>query len=165
MRRLFDRFRHPAPLLVVLVALGCNPRVPIGPGEGGPEAPAGSILELTNARRSALGLAPLRGDARLEAMAADHAIDLGRHGTLAHDLPGRPRFAERLARSGYRPSNPRGPVAGEVIAGTSDPSSAFALWMGSPPHRRQLLDPGARAIGEAATSTAAGSFSVAVVGY
>ncbi|QDV34037.1 CAP domain-containing protein [Tautonia plasticadhaerens] len=165
--------RLPALAVLALVVLaagpgagpGCRPPAPEAPAPAPVSPGAPALADLVNHRRAALGRRPLRHDARLESAARRHAGDLAlvrpadpRHW---HRLPGGPGLPERVADAGYRPSRPSGWVAGETVAPVDDPATAWALWLHSDPHREQLLDPAAVALGTARSR----GWSVAVVGY
>ena len=102
------------------------------------------VLTLLNARRAAAHLAPLRLDGVLSSLAAIHSRDEIRGGWFAHDDPQGMTFAERMAYLHRR-------VVAEVLAyGTASFGTAqglVSLWMGSPIHRRIILNPALRRVG------------------
>ncbi|MDK6813244.1 CAP domain-containing protein [Corynebacterium sp. UMB6689] len=115
------------------------------PSASGPAAPAPrasasvqGIIKQTNAQRVANGLAPLRVDTNLTNLAQDWANTLSRDGKTRH-------------RPNYWTHYPAGlPAGGEnVLQAWSDYSDArvVQLWMDSPGHRRNLLDPRATSVG------------------
>lgn len=114
---------------------------------------ARAMLRELNRMRAAHHLPALREDRSMDRGAAGHSRDMARHGYFAHGAwPGRVMAAAGSARS-----------IGEVIGCrvTSDPGSeARAMvreWLGSPPHRRVLLDGAFRRVGVGrATATHAG---------
>ncbi|OHO63942.1 CAP domain-containing protein [Corynebacterium sp. HMSC036D02] len=115
------------------------------PSAAGPAAPAPrasasvqGIIKQTNAQRVANGLAPLRVDPNLTNLAQDWANTLSRDGKTRH-------------RRNYWTHYPAGlPAGGEnVLQAWSDYSDArvVQLWMDSPGHRTNLLDPRAKSVG------------------
>src|SRR4051812_22725269 len=110
-----------------------------------------------NRVRVAHGLRPLVADAQLELAARQHSVWMIRTGVMSHQ-----GFPTRIIRS-----HARGPVFGENLAwGVGSYASAakvVAMWMASPPHRRNLLRPGFRRIGLARFNGAFDGFSDAAV--
>lgn len=110
-------------------------------GAGNATARERTLLEEMNRVRADHGLALLRLDPRLETAARSHSADMMRRGYFSHGS-----FARRVRSFGVR-----GRRLGENLAwGTGSYSSARALvgmWMGSPPHRANLLQPGFRRVG------------------
>lgn len=105
--------------------------------------PTAALLALINDLRSAHGLRSLRADARLDAAARRHALDMARHDRLDHTGSdgSTPRMRARAA--GHD-----GALPGEVIAASPDgPPEILALWSESAPHRAILLAPGATEAG------------------
>lgn len=105
--------------------------------------PAAALLALINGLRAEHGLGSLRADARLDAAARRHALDMARHDRLDHagSDGSTPRMRARAA--GYD-----GALPGEVIAASPDgPPGILALWSESAPHRAILLAPGATEAG------------------
>lgn len=140
-------------LLAVLPAVAAAP--PAGAnGSAAGEGPfAHAMLRELNRMRAAYHLPPLREDPRMDRTAAGHSRDMARHGYFAHGAwPTRVKAAAGSARS-----------IGEVIGWrvqSSPRSEAQAMvreWLGSPPHRRVLLDGNFRRVGIGrAASTNAG---------
>ncbi len=88
-----------------------------------------------NDLRRAGGLAPLERDPALDAAAARHAADLAARGVLSHRGADGTSPRERMARQGYAAC-----LAAENVArGQRDAAAVVAGWMGSPPHRRNIL--------------------------
>ncbi len=107
-----------------------------GPVAATPHAAASAqgIINQTNAQRVANGLAPLRVDLCLTNLAQDWANALSRDGKTRH----RPNYWTDY------------PAGGEnVLQAWSDYSDArlVQLWMDSPGHRKDLLDPRAKSVG------------------
>lgn len=107
------------------------------------------VVEI-NAVRRERGLRPLRRSPGLAAAASRHTAGMASLGVFAHELPGGPRFARRF-RTRYRPLG-RGWSVAENLAvmwPTLTAREAVRMWLGSPPHRRNLLSPRWRDIGVA----------------
>jgi uncharacterized protein YkwD len=101
-----------------------------------------SLLALINAERTKAKLSPLRAAPILSRAARAHAVNMARQQKLDHTLDGK-TFAERMADTGYRTS-----AIGENIAQTgNDPGEAMTIWMKSPAHKDNLLNPGFQEIG------------------
>jgi uncharacterized protein YkwD len=106
-----------------------------------PTAGERELLTEMNRVRAAHGVPTLRVDTRLERAARAHSRDMLRRSYFAHG-----EFARRMASFGAR-----GPAVGENLGwgvGASGTARAIvAAWLGSPPHRANLLRPGFRRIG------------------
>jgi uncharacterized protein YkwD len=96
------------------------------------------LLFLHNDHRRRVMLAV---DPKLAAEARRHADWMARLSRLSHD-EGRVTFAQRMRRSGYRYS-----AIGENVGPGPTPALAFANWLLSPGHRRNLLDERFRHVG------------------
>ncbi len=100
-----------------------------------------SLVGQINAVRIAHGVPPLRVDDRLTRAARAHSIAMLRNGFFDHG-----NFAARIRRFGGR-----GATLGENIAWGSGPYGTprglVNQWLGSPPHRANLLHRGFRRIG------------------
>jgi uncharacterized protein YkwD len=102
-----------------------------------------------NRVRADHGLAPLRVSGSLHRAAAQHLYEMAVLGYFGHRSPNRASFAARVAE--YYTS--RGYATwgvGETLLWWQTPLSPRAivrLWLKSPEHRRQLLDPRFREVG------------------
>ena len=100
-----------------------------------------ALLAVMNEVRVAHGLRPLRADRRLERAARLHSATMLKTDTFYHGA-----FAARIRRVGVR-----APLVGENLAWgvgrLSRARSIVRMWMASPGHRRNLLDPGYRLVG------------------
>jgi uncharacterized protein YkwD len=100
----------------------------------------GAVLCLLNAERERHGLQPLVEDPALERAARAHSHDMGRRDFFEHDTPEGVEPWMRITRAGYRAD-----LVGENLAwGEGDkgtPTRALELWMKSPGHRANLLEP------------------------
>ena len=99
------------------------------------------MLTVMNQARAAHGLRPLQADRRLERAARSHSSKMLRVGVFFHGS-----FNARIRSVGVR-----APHVGENLAwGVGRLARARAIvrmWLGSPPHRRNLLDGGYRLVG------------------
>jgi uncharacterized protein YkwD len=101
-----------------------------------------TLFNAANGVRAAAGLQPLKWDNALASAAHEHALRMANANTLSHQLPGEPPPQDRARHAGVRFSM----MAENVALGTSIPG-LHTLWMNSPPHRANLLDPQLNAIG------------------
>jgi uncharacterized protein YkwD len=108
------------------------------------------LLTVMNEARMAHGLRPLHADRRLEHAAREHSSKMLRTGILFHGA-----FDARIRSVGVR-----APRVGENLAWgagrLSRARTVVRMWLASPGHRRNLLDPGYRLVGVGALR---GSFS------
>jgi len=96
------------------------------------------LLELANQDRQEAGVPALRVDEGLAAAARAHAQLMVANAQLEHQFSGEPSLLQRIAQV----SALRLDRAGENIAHDSCAAGAEQSFMLSPPHRRNLLDPG-----------------------
>jgi uncharacterized protein YkwD len=105
---------------------------------------------LLNAQRAANGLPALRVDRRLAGAARSHSGDMVRRRYFDHVSPTGSTLGSRIREAGYA-RGARSWSGGETIAyatgGAGTPAGIVALWMSSPPHRAEILDPGFRQVG------------------
>jgi uncharacterized protein YkwD len=108
-----------------------------------------SVLAQLNAVRAQHGLQALRLNARLGSAAAQHSSEMGSSGYFEHESLDGSAFWKRVARwygsGGYRYWS-----VGENLLWSSpdvDAPGALDLWMHSPEHRANILDPRWREIG------------------
>lgn len=94
-----------------------------------------NINAQVNAERARQGLAPLQLDARLNAAAQRHAINMGCQGVMTHNLDGTDA-GTRISSEGYSFSA----WAENVAVGYLTATTVVAGWMGSPGHRANILD-------------------------
>ena len=101
---------------------------------------------LVNAERARHGLIALGQNARLRRAAEAHSLDMARRKFFEHRTPDGVETAARIVRQGYPPI-----LVGENLAwgelAHSTPANMIALWMKSPGHRANVLQPGYREIG------------------
>jgi uncharacterized protein YkwD len=90
---------------------------------------------LTNRERGKAGCRPLTVDRRLTAAAQGHSEDMAEQRFFSHTSPDGRGFADRIHATGY-PS----PGAENIAYGQTSAREVVADWMGSPGHRRNILD-------------------------
>ena len=123
-----------------------------GPATGsarpqGAVSPSGSVqaalVRQMNALRATHGLSLLRLSPALNAAAAVHSTQMARMGYFSHNSANGQSFSQRVA-SYYPPRGYRSWTVGEnLVYGSPDLGAARALrlWLSSPPHRANLLNP------------------------
>jgi uncharacterized protein YkwD len=142
------RWRIAAPVValvaVALAAAGCAP--PGSPGSGA----TGDMVQAINQDRGANGLGGLAWDDQLHHLAQDHANEIAASGSLWHsDLGG---WLAAPWMVGWR-------SLGENLAQGGPGSNAWGIedmWMGSSPHRANILNGGFNRIGVGVTVDGAG---------
>jgi uncharacterized protein YkwD len=105
------------------------------------------LLAAANQDRANQGLPPLRLDPVLTQASAFHAREMAEHDAISHQFPNEPELAERGSNAGVHFSR----IAENV---GEAPTSVIIhnLWMHSPGHRANLLDPNVNTIGIAIVS-------------
>jgi len=142
------RARIAAALVAALALVGCGPSIemkPLSPNATralanlhvDPAAAAGML----NAYRASHGLAAVRLDNRLTAMAQRQANAMAASHELSHDVAG--NFASRVVASGI--DTPR--AAENIGGGFYSVEEAFRAWRESPAHNENLLMPQATRFG------------------
>jgi uncharacterized protein YkwD len=112
------------------------------------------VLDAMNAVRRFHGLAPLRLAKPLAAAADLHSRTMGRFGFFSHDSRDGSDFSQRVKRF-YGPGRNGGWAVGENLlwaSPTIGAAAAVRMWMGSPGHRKNMLNPRWREIGLSAVS-------------
>ncbi|WP_263365444.1 CAP domain-containing protein [Edaphobacter bradus] len=100
------------------------------------------LLASANQDRVARGLHQLQFDPVLAQAALFHANEMADHDGISHQFPGEPDLAERGAAAGAHFS-----LITENVAEAADSSIIHDLWMHSPGHRANLLDPEVEVVG------------------
>ena len=149
---------RPALLVALLAALAVALVLPVAAAPGTASSRStlagldAGVLAQLNQIRVLHGLTPLRLSAELTASAAEHSREMGADGYFEHASANGTVFWRRIAHwyasSGYSYWS-----VGENLLWSSpnvDPSEAMQLWMNSPPHRQNILDPHWREVGIAA---------------
>jgi uncharacterized protein YkwD len=105
------------------------------------------LLAAANQDRANQGLPALRLDPVLTQASAFHAREMAEHDAISHQFPNEPELAERGSNAGVHFSH----IAENV---GEAPTSVIIhnLWMHSPGHRANLLDPNVNTIGIAIVS-------------
>jgi len=137
----------------LLLALGCSlcvltaaPAYAQRP-VGCPDEIESEIVDLLNAERARLGLAPVTIDVRLVEAARGHSEDMATYDFFSHSGSDGSDFSARITAAGYAWR-----AVGEIIsAGYSTPADVVASWMGSTPHRATLLSAAYRHVGVGAS--------------
>ena len=97
--------------------------------------PENDVVARTNAERIRAGCGALRFDGRLAAAARAHSADMVNRHYFEHESPDGRTPADRAAAAGYTD------YGGENIAwGQGSAAEVMSDWMGSPDHRRNILD-------------------------
>ena len=94
------------------------------------------LLQLVNAARMQANIRPLCHSHKLTLAAAAQSAYQSSVNTMTHDGP--VSLGDRFLRQGYQPQ-----AVAENVGFTSTPFAqvVFDIWMGSPEHRRNILDP------------------------
>jgi uncharacterized protein YkwD len=107
------------------------------------------VLVDLNRVRAQHGLAPLRPSPNLNAAASQHSREMARVGYFSHNSADGSAFWRRIQR--FYPANGYGSWSvGENLLWSSpdvDAAGAIKMWMGSPEHRANLLNPSWREVG------------------
>ncbi len=104
------------------------------PGEGG-GASASAATYLAQIRTSN-GLGRMVADPRLEKAALQQATYMARAGLMNHTTGMGRDFASRM-----KANEVQGAAAENIAHGRMDMGKLFTIWMNSPGHRRNMLDP------------------------
>lgn len=116
--------------------------LPREPGYDTVEGAEAAMLALVNADRRAAGLAPLRSDARLVAIARAHSRDMKTTGLVAHRMPSTGDASDRVKRAGVAAA-----TILENVARAVGVAEAHEALMNSPGHRANLMSPVATDVG------------------
>ena len=95
------------------------------------------VLELTNEHRAANGLAPLTLNQELNASAYGHSRDMAQQDFFSHTGSDGSSFSDRNREVGYVSNI----GAENIAAGSSTPEDVVRLWINSPGHNANLLNP------------------------
>jgi uncharacterized protein YkwD len=136
--------RRAASVLLAVLALA-----PAGAAADRQTALDTNLVRQINAVRRAHGLRPLTVSPRLAAAAAQHTLEMGKDGYFDHASYDATPFWKRI-RHWYPSSGSRRWVVGEnLVYGSPGLTAADAVstWMGSAPHRANLLGRDWREIG------------------
>lgn len=125
------RFLAAAGLLALAGLAGCT-SVRTGEGAGASRSAARLVAGIRNAN----GSGPLSPDARLEQAALQQAGYMAGATRMVHTTGWGKDFSSRVKGNGIE-----GAAAENIAEGRMDEKRLFDIWMNSPPHRRNLLDP------------------------
>ncbi|HXC95260.1 MAG TPA: CAP domain-containing protein [Edaphobacter sp.] len=100
------------------------------------------LFAAANEARANQGLAPLRLDPVLIAASSAHAREMANHASISHQFNGEEDLAERGARAGAHFSE-----ISENVGEAPTSIIIHDLWMHSPGHRANLLDPNVDSVG------------------
>jgi len=100
------------------------------------------LFDAANRERQQRGLPALRWDEALATAARAHAKEMAARGTISHQFPGEPSMPARITKAGAHFSS-----LAENVAMASSAAAVHDLWMHSPPHRANLLDPDMNSLG------------------
>jgi len=106
------------------------------------------LFDQLNQSRKDAGLPPLAWDERLAAAAREHTQRMASANQLGHVLKGEAPVAERIAASGVHFNR-----SGENVGYDSQFDDLERIWMESPPHRENILNPDYNMVGIAAART------------
>jgi uncharacterized protein YkwD len=137
-----------AALLVVVVAPSSGSARPEGTTAPVTELQS-ALLAQINGFRAAHGLTRLKSSGALTGAADGHSSQMARLGYFSHNSANGQSFSQRVARV-YSPRGFRSWTVGEnLVWGGPEIGAvrAFRLWLSSPPHRANLMDPRWREIG------------------
>jgi uncharacterized protein YkwD len=100
------------------------------------------VITLVNQQRAKVGCVALRYDVRLRTAAYNHSVDMAAHNYFDHTGSDGSTFVTRVQAAGYSAA------LGENIAwGWRTPADVMNAWMNSAPHKANILNCAARAIG------------------
>jgi hypothetical protein len=134
------QLRAAAALLAVLVVLPASLRAQArAPGPLGAER---VLFEAANRERAERKLPALRWDDALARAAREHAALMARVGAISHQFPGEPGLSQRVTQAGVRFT-----LVAENVGEAPDVDELHSLWMKSPGHRANLLEPRSNAAG------------------
>lgn len=100
------------------------------------------LLAAANQERASNGLPPVRLDPVLTAASIYHAREMAEHEDISHQFPNEPELAQRGAAAGVHFS-----LITENVGEAPTSVIIHNLWMRSPGHRANLLDPNVNAVG------------------
>jgi Cysteine-rich secretory protein family len=139
-----NQSKFPTPLLLLFALTILILSAPHALAQTGASPAEQTLLQLANQARAQHNLPPLRWDSSLARAAHAHLRWVIRNpGELLHQYPGEPDLVTRGANAGAR----FGTIS-ENIAGHGDtPASLQQIWMTTPTHRANLLDPNLNVVG------------------
>ena len=121
--------------------------LPAQTSHAGPEGDERILFESANRERAARHLSPLHWDDKLARAARDHAALMARMGAISHQFSGEPGLSARVSRAGLNFT-----LVAENVGMAERSAELHDLWMKSPPHRANLLEPKSDAVGIAVSA-------------
>ncbi len=103
---------------------------------------AADMLSRVNHVRRRAGLPPVAPSLLLDRVSQEHAEDMLARSYYGHQTPEGLGPAERARAGGYRSG-----IGENIVEQRFSAEDALEAWMGSPGHRRNILDPGCREMG------------------
>ncbi len=110
-----------------------------------------SAQEVYGYVRGSAGLAAARPDPALEKAAMQQARYMAQTGRMVHTTDRGRDFSTRMRQNGVE-----GPAAENIAHGRMEVAKVFQMWVDSPPHRRNMLDPRFSRYGLASAADAEG---------
>lgn len=110
-----------------------------------------AVVDLTNAERKKADLPPLAASPELAAAARGHAANMAKQDKLDHTLDDK-TFADRAKAAGYEYLN----LGENIASGQEGPKEALENWMGSEPHKENILNAEFTGIGVGVAKSAKG---------
>jgi hypothetical protein len=111
-------------------------------GAWGQDETQQQLVQLVNADRAQQNLPALKWDPALAQAAQAHAELMVQQGQLSHQYPGEPDLETRAGQAGSHFRS-----IAENVAQAQSPAALEKVWMNSPPHRANILDPRMTSIG------------------
>jgi uncharacterized protein YkwD len=99
--------------------------------------PASSFGALFQAERQSRGLGSVTPNGKLTRVASSHAADMARQGYFDHTSPSGGTVGSRGKSVGYCYRL----ISENIAKGQPDEATVMKSWMGSPGHRRNILNP------------------------
>lgn len=99
-------------------------------------ATATEVLAILNTARAKAGCGPLKLNSKLMAAAKTHANNMAQKDFFGHSNKDGSKFSSRVKRQGYKYRM----VAENIAAGQSSAKKTAYDWLGSPGHRRNILN-------------------------
>ncbi|MCL1628501.1 CAP domain-containing protein [Roseibaca sp. V10] len=122
-------------LLLAPPALACSPVEPVE---------SAVHLSSVNSARARSGLAPIALDSGLSRMAQGHACDMAALGYFDHTAPDGSGLFDRARQTGLSGFCQ---LAENIAHGPRDIPTVMGIWLRSPDHRANLLDPNLTHVG------------------
>lgn len=101
------------------------------------------LIELLNEIRTTNNSPPLISNSKLEQAAESHAAYMLQYNILSHSGRNGSSFAERIKEQGYLFST----AAENIAFGATTSQEVVKLWMNSPPHKANIVNPAFTEIG------------------